>query len=116
MSTITVRRYDDESTTELFKFVFYCEHCGKIVSTYESTSNACYTPKLFENPAKRRAQELLWLNDHKAAFVTASKEALKKLNRCENCGSLVCDNCSDIDDKDEGNLYCHTCMHAKYGK
>lgn len=115
MRKIIPRKYNDESTTEAYRFVFYCECCGKAVSTYHSTTSACYTPKLFESVAKRRAQEALWLRDHRTAYEDASRETLQKLNRCESCGSLVCNDCSVIDDESGGKTYCTACafeMHS----
>ncbi len=104
-----LNRFEDESTTECFKFVIRCEHCGKIVKTYQSTSAACYKPKLFSLPSARRAKELLWLRAHDEARENATQEALNELNRCESCGTFVCDECSVFAEKLDGGVACKKC-------
>lgn len=105
-----VRKYADESTTEEYKFLIYCEHCGKQVLEYADSPEVSYKPKLFMDASKRRAKELLWLTGHKKAFEEASDKALQKLNRCEVCGRLVCNDCYVFSDELDGNVCCKECM------
>lgn len=106
---MNIVKYMDESTTEEYRFTFYCECCGKFVKKYASTSPACYKPKLFSSPSERKARELLWMRGHDEAFENASHEALQVLNRCEVCGALVCDECTIISDKLNGGVCCKNC-------
>ena len=104
-----LNRYEDQSTTEIYKFVIRCECCNKIVKMYQSSSCACYKPRLFASLAERRAKELLWLRGHDEALDNATAEAFQELNRCEKCGLFVCDNCSVFIDNVETNIVCKSC-------
>lgn len=109
MNKLTVSRLEDESTTEQFKFIAYCDRCGAAVKTHVSISEACYRPKLFADAASRRAKELLWLQAHGQARENAVREALQELNRCEVCGAMVCNACTVISEELEGGVCCPDC-------
>lgn len=109
MNVLTIQRMEDESTTEQFKFIAYCDRCGKVVKTSVSTTDACYRPKLFMDTAARRAKELLWLDAHREAKQNAAREALQELNRCEICGALVCNACTVFSEALEGGVCCTSC-------
>lgn len=104
-----LNQYEDQPTTEIYKFIIRCECCNKIVKMYQSSSSACYKPKLFSSLSKRRAKELLWLRGHDEAMENATAEAFQELNRCEECGMFICDDCSVfLDDADIG-IVCKSC-------
>lgn len=104
-----LNRYEDQSTTEVFKFVIRCEKCGKIVKTYQSSSGACYKIRIFMSPSERKAKELLWLRAHDEALDDVTAEAFRELNRCEVCGAFVCDACSVFSDRLGGGIACKNC-------
>lgn len=112
MNVLTIRRMEDESTTERFKFIAYCEHCGTAVKTCISVTEASYRPKLFMASAARRAKELLWLQAHTQARENAIREALQELNCCEVCGAMVCNACTVISDALEGGVCCAKCAEG----
>lgn len=116
MSVLTIRRMEDESTTEQFKFTVCCDRCGKTVKTSISTTEACYRPRLFMDAAARRAKELLWLDAHREAKENAARDALQELNRCEVCGALVCNACTVISEALEGGVCCLDCAEKLHQK
>ncbi len=111
--TLKLNSFEDQSTTEVFKFIIRCEQCGKVVKTYQSTSSACYKHKFFQSPSERKAKELLWLKGHEEALESATTEAFRELNRCEICGAFVCNDCSETTDELDGGVACKRCVKQR---
>ena len=103
------KRYNDASTSEYFEFVFYCDCCGKELSTSRMHFVSSFRPKLFLTRAERKARALIWLRDHDSAYERANREALSQLNKCEVCGNFICDSCSVVSKKLDGGICCKTC-------
>lgn len=106
MSNIEARNYIDESTTKEFRFVFLCDCCGKVVLEYVEKNENEYKLKLFK---KQKDKEKEWIKGHDKAFKAARQLAIQKLNRCEVCGKLVCDDCVSEPEHLCGGLSCKKC-------
>jgi len=78
-------------------FSFYCDQCGEgwksLVIPFASGG--------FTSVEHEEARQLLWAQEHKAAFDQANLEAHWHFNYCAKCGKWVCDTCFDADGQNE---------------
>ncbi len=85
------KRYDDCSTDQWFRFIFYCDKCGAKWASEQYPFSMRGAP--YDNEETERARALLWRVEHDAAYERANTEALFRFNRCPACGERVCDGC-----------------------
>ncbi|MCQ2449804.1 MAG: hypothetical protein MJ132_06415 [Clostridia bacterium] len=109
MLDAVTKKYIDASTEEQFAFSFFCDCCGKVVSTTPLTFRPGFKKKLFISKAERKAREMLWQKDHDAAYERANIEALKQLNRCVVCGAAICNDCTVECEETDGKTVCIDC-------
>ncbi len=92
------KKFEDGSTLEHFKFIFFCDRCGKPVKVVTYPYNPPFKPKFFLSKSEQRARELIWQSDHASAYDRANKEVLLSFNRCPVCKERVCDDCFDAEE------------------
>jgi len=107
------RRYSDKSTTEVFRFSFFCDCCGKELNTTPVKFRSGFSPKLIMSASERRIREILWLRDHDAAYERANREVLDTFNKCEICGDYICDDCVEVCTELDGRLCCYKCAEVR---
>ena len=105
MLDAVTKKYVDASTEEQYSFSFFCDCCGRVVSTTKLAFHSGFEKKLFLFRAEQRARELVWQRDHESAYERANIEALKKLNRCVVCGAAICSDCTVECDEVDGKPY-----------
>jgi len=89
MSRPLTRKSTDHSNTEKFSFSFFCDKCGKEwVSQTISFMEGGFTAIEHEE-----ARQLMWAQEHRAAFEQANLEVHLQFNHCPECGKWVCDEC-----------------------
>lgn len=107
------KKYQDESTLEVFRFTFFCDCCGKALHASEWKFGEEFPPKLILSTSEQKARQIIWAKDHEAAFERANREILGKLNRCESCGARICDDCARVCEAMGGSVVCKTCAAEK---
>ena len=116
MLDAVTKKYGDASTEEQFHFSFFCDCCGKVVSTTKLAFHPGFEKKLFLSRTAQRARELVWQRDHDSAYERANVEALKKLNRCVMCGAAICNDCTVECDEADGKTVCVKCAKEHHCK
>ena len=105
MSSPLTRKSTNHSDLEKFAFSFYCDICGKLwksrIIPFEKAG--------FTAVEHKEAQQLIWTQEHKAAFEQANLEAHCQFNFCKQCGRWVCDDCFDADGNGKNGL-CIDCV------
>lgn len=79
----------DHSTMEAFAFSFFCDRCGKEWRSAPYDFN----PGSFAVPIEPAIYQMLWSDQHKAAYERSNRDASFAFNRCPICGRRVCDAC-----------------------
>jgi hypothetical protein len=98
----------DHSDPGNFSFSFFCDRCGKEWTSPSQPFTGESSP-VIEN---KDAQNMLWGNEHRAAFDEANLEAHIHFNLCPVCGRRVCDGCFNIAEKEHGGA-CKDCCLKK---
>ena len=111
LSPIT-KKYTDESSMKQFKFVFYCDCCGKAIQTQAYDFNSAFAQKTFLSNDEKEARAIIYANEHAAAYERANNEVRLNLNRCEICGDMICEDCSVYSDELGGGVCCTKCAEA----
>lgn len=104
------KKFVDHSTPEAFSFSFYCDQCGK---EWRSALYA-FNPGGFQWPIDRQVYQMLWNEQHKAAYERANREAIFEFNRCPECGQRVCMECFYQSETDVTDI-CKDCIAKKEG-
>ncbi len=116
MLDAVTKKYVDGSTEEQFRFSFFCDCCGKLVSTTKWAFHPGFEKKLFLTRAEQRARELVWERDHDSAYERSNVEALKMLNRCVICGAAICNDCTVECVEADGKTVCVNCAKEHHYK
>jgi len=98
----------DHSDSGNFSFSFFCDRCGKEWTSPSQPFTGEGSP-VIEN---EDALNMLWGNEHRAAFDEANLEAHIHFNLCPVCGKRVCDDCFNIAEKEHGGV-CKDCALKK---
>ncbi|MCL2196414.1 MAG: hypothetical protein FWB77_02235 [Treponema sp.] len=89
MSVSLTKRTTDYSNGGSFSFSFYCDTCGNewksLTFPFESGG--------FTAIESEEVRQLIWAQEHKAAFDKANLEAHFHFSFCSKCGKWVCDDC-----------------------
>jgi hypothetical protein len=104
MSKPLTQKTTDHSDEKSFSFSFYCDICGK-----EWRSPTVWFETGGMTIEHEEARQMVWAQEHKAAFEQANLEAVIKFNLCEKCGIRVCDACFCFDEKKQIGL-CKKCV------
>ena len=85
-------RTTDHSDRKSFSFSFFCDRCGR-----EWVSRPLpFTQGGFTAVDHEETLQLLWAEEHRAAYDRANLEAQFHFNHCPVCGKWVCDNCFHV--------------------
>jgi hypothetical protein len=104
MSKPLTQRTTDHSDEKGFGFSFFCDICGKEWRSPDVPFDSGFTAIEHEE-----GRQMIWAQEHKAAFEAANLEAHMQFNLCQNCGKRVCDNCYCFDDEKKEGL-CKKCV------
>ncbi len=108
------KKWEDLSTLKKFKFIFYCDSCGKAIPSPDYTFNSGLRPKLFYSESERRARELIWQRDHESAYERANVYMLTNhIHTCEICEKNICGDCAVFCDELRGGVCCDKCLSEK---
>ena len=103
MGSPLTHKSTDRSDTEKFAFSFFCDQCGKEwLSPAVSFETGGFTA--IEHELTR---QLIWEQEHRAAFEQANLEAHFQFSYCPKCGKRVCYECFDAEGEHEG--VCREC-------
>ena len=89
MSLPLTRKSIDRSNTEQFGFSFFCDRCGKEWKSQTLPFNNGH----FTAIENEEARQLVWAQEHRAAFDRANLEAHFHFSHCADSGMWVCDEC-----------------------
>jgi len=107
LSPVT-KRYADHSTPEGYAFSFFCDKCGG----ERRSAWYAFNPGGFIPPIDPRVFQMLWNDQHKAAYERANREAFFAFNRCPACGRRVCMECFYLSETDMTDI-CKDCLAEK---
>jgi len=108
MSVPLTKRTTDHSDQKGFSFSFFCDRCGK-----EWVSRRVpFTQDGFTGVDHEKTRQLLWEQEHRAAFEKANLEAHFHFNNCPKCGRWICDDCFCVWGKKSDEL-CIDCGEKK---
>ena len=106
-------KYEDKSTMDRFKFVFYCDCCKNPLPEKEYRFFPRKHRLFRRKPAKNRVM-LQWENDYAAAFERANMDMQNHyVHLCEICGKIICKNCAVFCDELGGSVCCKRCLSEK---
>ncbi|MDR0463761.1 MAG: hypothetical protein LBG94_01445 [Treponema sp.] len=100
MSAPLTNKSTDRSNLAVFSFSFYCDICGKEWVSPPVSFDAGG----FSAVEHKETYQMIWEQEHKAAFEHANLEAHWHFNNCPKCGKWFCDNCCDMKGKDDNGL------------
>lgn len=104
---VTKRRVD-HSTPEGFSFSFFCDRCG---SEWQS-ARYDFNPGDFVPPIHPTVFQILWNEQHKAAYERANREGAFEFSRCPVCGRRVCKGCFYLSETGVSDI-CKDCLRKK---
>ncbi len=108
------KKWEDQSNTKKFKFVFFCDCCEKALPSPDYEFNSGFKAKIFISESERRARELIWQRDHEAAYERANIYMLaNRIHTCELCGANICGDCAVFCDELKGGVCCDKCLTEK---
>ncbi len=108
------KKWEDQSTTKKFKFLFFCDSCQKAIPSPDYEFHCGFKPKIFISESERRARELIWQKDHEAAYERANIYMLTNhIHTCEICGAHICGDCAVYCDELHGGVCCDKCLTKK---
>ena len=90
MSPLT-RKSTDHSDLKQFSFSFFCDDCG---AAWKSSA-VPFESGGFTSVDHEEAKQLLWSQEHKAAFDRANLEAHFHFTHFPENGKWVCDDCAE---------------------
>lgn len=98
----------DRSTMEEFSFSFFCDMCEK----EWRSARFDFNPGDFAAPIEPTIYQMLWNDQHKAAFERANRDACFEFNRCPVCGRRVCRECFYVSKTGVSDI-CKDCLREK---
>ena len=104
LSPVT-RRFDDRSTAKRFAFTFYCDLCG---GAWRSARYP-FNPGTLAAPIDPAIYQILWNDQHRAAWARANRDASFAFNGCPVCGRRVCEACFHLSEIGRSDL-CKACL------
>ena len=106
------KKYTYESSMKQFKFVFYCDCCGKAIPAQAYNFNSVFAQKTFLSNDEKEARAIIYASEQGKAYERANNEVRLNLNRCEICGEMICEDCSVYSDELGGGVCCVKCAAA----
>jgi len=108
MSLPLTKKSIDHSNTEQFVFSFFCDLCG---DEWKSPAILFETGG-FTVVEHEVTQQLIWEQEHRAAFDRANLQAHFHFSYCSGCGKWVCDECFDVEGSGKNGI-CRDCCKNK---
>ena len=105
LSGPVTKKYADRSTMEIFSFGFLCDLCGK----EWRSARYDFNPGDFASPLDPKVFQLLWRDQHEAAFARSNRDASFVFNRCPECGRRVCNECFHLAETGVSDI-CKDCL------
>ena len=105
MRNPVTRKHADHSTPEDFTFTFFCDRCG---SEWRSPRYA-FNPGDFAESLDPAVFQMLWNDQHAAAFARANLDAAFAFNRCPVCRRSVCGACFHLSEIGVSDI-CEDCL------
>ena len=105
------KQFSDKSTMEQFEFVFYCDCCGKPITTTIHKYDDRFEKKTFLSESEREARAIIYADEHAKAYERANNEARLEFNNCEVCGLMLCEDCSFYNQ--DGGIVCKSCKEQE---
>ena len=102
------KKHADHSVMEAFSFGFFCDMCGK----EWRSARYDFNPGGLSPQADPMAYQMLWIDQHNAAFERANRDASFEFNRCPVCGRWVCKECFYLSDTGISDI-CMDCMRKQ---
>ena len=99
------KRHLNRSTMEGFSFSFFCDLCG---GEWQSAWYD-FNPGGFAPPIDPEVYQILWSDQHKAAYKRAELDAAFMFNRCPACGRSVCNQCFYLSETGVSDI-CKDCI------
>ena len=99
----------NHSTMDSFSFSFFCDMCGK----EWRSARYDFNPGDFAAPLDPAVYQLLWNDQHKAAYERAKRDASFMFNRCPLCGRAVCKACFHLAEKGVSDI-CKECLRNHF--
>jgi len=100
-------RFTDLSAENGFLFEFHCDRCGR----GERSERYEFSPGDLSSPPSGEVREMIWLHQHRFAFLRAEQDARYLFNTCPVCGRRVCCDCFRVTDDGCGDM-CLDCLEA----
>jgi len=97
-------RSTDHSDLKQFAFSFFCDKCG---SEWKSPARP-FEQGGFSAVEHEITRQLIWEQEHRAAFDLANQHAVLRFNYCRQCEKWVCDDCFDAEGDGNGE-FCREC-------
>lgn len=99
MLKAVTKKVIDRSTDKFFKFEFYCDRCGKKLTSKPYYFEHSFPDRLTDG--EKKAKEIMWRVEHDIAFERANLEVRLKFNECNSCGNIVCDECLSLNEDED---------------
>jgi len=99
------QRHADYSSTEMFLFCFFCDLCGK----EWKSARYDFNPGSIAKPIDLTVYQMLWNEQHRAAYERANRDASFEFNRCPVCGRRVCKECFHLSETGISDI-CIDCL------
>lgn len=85
------KRYADKSDEQVFRFVFFCDDCGRAFHSAPIPFTGGGVPP--GPPVETELWKLRWQEEHTKAFARANREAMLRYFCCPGCGKYICPGC-----------------------
>ena len=113
-------RYTDRSTKRYFRYVFYCEGCGKAIPSMKIKYRTSIRKKLFYTKDEKLWRTVDYESDQLMSFEMANLEMkYRYISVCGICGASICSGCAImcVDGEDE-YIVCKRCLkqHGLHGR
>lgn len=99
-------QYTDRSTVNAFSFGFLCGLCG---AEWRSQTYA-FNPGSLSPPIDPTLYQMLWSEQHRAAYERAKRDVSFGFNHCPMCGRWVCKNCFYLSETGLSDI-CADCLN-----
>ena len=98
------KRHLDRSTMEGFAFSFFCDRCEREWRSAWYDFNS----REFVLPIDPAVYQILWNDQHKAAYERAKLDAAFVFNHCPECKRSVCNECFHLSETGVSDI-CKDC-------
>ena len=79
------KTFTDKSTMEQFEFVFYCDCCGKPISSTIYKYENRFEKKKILSKSEQEARAIIYADEHAKAYERANNEVRLEFINCKVC-------------------------------